>query len=468
MPSRAPHLNCSPARVEKKHSTRSGGLRPTELSVSSRRRTRLGSKGSVGRVATLAGALPEYRDQPSNVARLADEQSSETSSDPSGPESAASQHQPSVPALPIGMPSAQQRDLVVAALRRLGGCNVGSVNRRHMARALSCLDPSVGSEEQIDELLRHVTESQDDSLDMNELSNWILGAEGPRIREVLNKAMYSSGAETQDEGIAEVEGIADAVESAIRPRLGDIGRRSNSDNFHCILDDKLYLGGRSVKPEELRVVGITHVVRILEDDEDEVLPRSKLRGALFVRAADIRTTDLRPHFHQVCDFIENALGLGGRVYVHCAMGRSRSCTMVLAYLILAKRMPLFEAWVHVLLRRDVIAINLGFIAQLVELDEKTFGRQSLPLLAAFLVKTRSNRYISADNTCTFSVAELLDWWRDKDGPCQRAPGMARAMSKMSMEELREVLEGRAVAGSLEQPLRCCCYEGTWAWIDARL
>lgn len=57
----------------------------------------------------------------------------------------------------------------------------------------------------------------------------------------------------------------------------------------------------------------------------------------------------------------------GRILVHCAVGVSRSATLVLAYLMIRHHMPLVEAIKTVKDHRGIIP-NRGFLRQLVALD----------------------------------------------------------------------------------------------------
>ncbi|XP_023804960.1 dual specificity phosphatase DUPD1 isoform X2 [Oryzias latipes] len=59
----------------------------------------------------------------------------------------------------------------------------------------------------------------------------------------------------------------------------------------------------------------------------------------------------------------------GKVFVHCAMGLSRSSTLVLAYLMIHERMTLVDAIKAVSTNRN-ISPNEGFLEQLRELDKK--------------------------------------------------------------------------------------------------
>lgn len=57
----------------------------------------------------------------------------------------------------------------------------------------------------------------------------------------------------------------------------------------------------------------------------------------------------------------------GKVFVHCAMGVSRSGALVLAYLMICQGLSLAEAIAAVRLNRD-IGPNSGFLQQLLQLE----------------------------------------------------------------------------------------------------
>eukprot|EP00746_Dinoflagellata_sp_MGD_P001549 gnl/MRDRNA2_/MRDRNA2_102937_c0_seq1.p1 gnl/MRDRNA2_/MRDRNA2_102937_c0~~gnl/MRDRNA2_/MRDRNA2_102937_c0_seq1.p1 ORF type:complete len:296 (-),score=52.64 gnl/MRDRNA2_/MRDRNA2_102937_c0_seq1:135-1022(-) len=254
------------------------------------------------------------------------------------------------------------------------------------------------------------------------------------------------------------------VEEAIASSLGDKAWQSKITNFHCILEEKLYLGGKDVPAEDLQNVGITHIVRILEHEDDWIIPRNQLRGSLFVLAADHSNQDLRPHFSEVGDFIASALQSGGIVYIHCAQGRSRSCTLVLSYLVAGFGMSLCDAFAHVLSRRDVHAINLGFLSQLVDLDKKTHGVHSLPMLAAFLIKVRMNKDVAAEKSRKFDTSEIIALWQDE--ACQtRPPSMARVMVKTEMRHLKELVLQEKSLFIDKEPLSTDSCKQLRTWLD---
>ncbi|NWY57372.1 DUPD1 phosphatase, partial [Chionis minor] len=87
-----------------------------------------------------------------------------------------------------------------------------------------------------------------------------------------------------------------------------------------------------------------------------------------VEADDLPTFKLSQFFYSASKFIDNALqDEKNKVLVHCAMGRSRSATLVLAYLMIYKNMTVVDA-IEQVSRHRCILPNRGFLKQLRELD----------------------------------------------------------------------------------------------------
>lgn len=60
-------------------------------------------------------------------------------------------------------------------------------------------------------------------------------------------------------------------------------------------------------------------------------------------------------------------------YVHCKAGKSRSVTVVLAYLIHANAWTLKTSYAYVAARRKGISPNIGFVAELMQFEEAELG-----------------------------------------------------------------------------------------------
>lgn len=87
-----------------------------------------------------------------------------------------------------------------------------------------------------------------------------------------------------------------------------------------------------------------------------------------------------PAFPAVADasaFIDEGLASGSGVLVHCHAGRSRSCSLVLAWLMTRRRWPLKRALEFLQRMRPEAAPNAGYLAALLRLEEELFGRQTV-------------------------------------------------------------------------------------------
>nr|XP_020461010.1 dual specificity protein phosphatase 13-like [Monopterus albus] len=89
-----------------------------------------------------------------------------------------------------------------------------------------------------------------------------------------------------------------------------------------------------------------------------------------VPADDSPSFDLSPYFFPSAEYIQKALDTAGaRVLVHCAVGVSRSASLVLAYLMICHHYTLIEA-INKIKEHRWIFPNIGFLKQLRALDLK--------------------------------------------------------------------------------------------------
>ena len=96
---------------------------------------------------------------------------------------------------------------------------------------------------------------------------------------------------------------------------------------------------------------------------------------------DIPEESIDNHFRNSIDFIDEALSGGGRVFVHCMRGVSRSAAIVLAWLIARKGLTVQEALDFLRSKRPIADPNEGFILQLEDFYRSLHGdkrRNSLP------------------------------------------------------------------------------------------
>jgi dual specificity phosphatase 12 len=127
----------------------------------------------------------------------------------------------------------------------------------------------------------------------------------------------------------------------------------------------LFIGGLYAlyQTDLIKAAGITHVLSVI--DYDPLLQErfSHLKH-FHIRADDDLNVDLLQYFNEAVKYIDEALRNGGGVFVHCAMGKSRSATLVVAYLMWKFGRRWEEALEQLCEGRPVCDPNPGFKEQL--------------------------------------------------------------------------------------------------------
>lgn len=129
--------------------------------------------------------------------------------------------------------------------------------------------------------------------------------------------------------------------------------------------DNLYVGNISTatNKELLLEKGITHVINILSQRFE---PYPSDFEYMHIHAYDVINWTLIYNFQATNLFIRDALKDGGKVYIHCMCGVSRSVSVLLAYLMTQSTKSLDVLLQEVQAARPVANPNPGFIKQLIE------------------------------------------------------------------------------------------------------
>ncbi|KAF2737307.1 dual specificity protein phosphatase 12 [Polyplosphaeria fusca] len=128
--------------------------------------------------------------------------------------------------------------------------------------------------------------------------------------------------------------------------------------------ENIFIGGIFTlrRREALKQANITHVLSVLRLPLDPHLFRPFTHKV--VEADDVEDENLLEHFPATCAFIQDAVDSGGAVLVHCAMGKSRSASCVIAYLMQKHGVTVEQALCHVRQARRICEPNEGFMKQL--------------------------------------------------------------------------------------------------------
>ncbi|KAK1318039.1 Dual specificity protein phosphatase 1 [Acorus calamus] len=143
------------------------------------------------------------------------------------------------------------------------------------------------------------------------------------------------------------------------------------DNIPCQIEQGLFLGsvGVAYNKDALRSLNVTHIL-IVAKSLEPAFPNDFIYKKIDV--LDSPDEKLEVHFDECFHFIDEARTGGGGTLVHCFAGRSRSVTIIVAYLMKKHNMSLSRALEIVRSKRPKICPNQGFILQL-ENFEKSLG-----------------------------------------------------------------------------------------------
>ena len=117
--------------------------------------------------------------------------------------------------------------------------------------------------------------------------------------------------------------------------------------------------------QRLLVMGVTHIVNCTHDLPSE-FPGSFVYMRIPIK--DEEQANAGQHFPKVIEFFKRVEDKQGKMFVHCTVGASRAPTMVIAYLVAARGVPLADAFDFLRLIRPQVAINWHFLFQLAQLE----------------------------------------------------------------------------------------------------
>ncbi|PRQ16875.1 putative phosphoric monoester hydrolase [Rosa chinensis] len=179
-------------------------------------------------------------------------------------------------------------------------------------------------------------------------------------------------------------GVVDAYELKVRlehilERISLISEAANTERPSRITSS-LFIGGalaaRSVYT--LQRLGITHILCLCSNEigqSDSQFPDLfEYKNFSICDSEDFNISNI---FDEAVEFIDRVEETGGKVLVHCFEGKSRSATLVLAYLMLRKNSTLLEAWNSLKQVHRRAQPNDGFAKILLNLDKKLHGKVSM-------------------------------------------------------------------------------------------
>jgi len=141
------------------------------------------------------------------------------------------------------------------------------------------------------------------------------------------------------------------------------------------IEDRLYLGSiaDATNTSGLTEHRITTLISVHDEAQD---PPDSVKHVHF-KCADRSDANLLKHMGRAANAVALGLHNGGNVLVHCLEGRSRSSSLICAYLIMHRQMSLRDAFALVKRKREDSEPNRGFWRQLVAFERGIRGQASL-------------------------------------------------------------------------------------------
>ncbi|XP_002730521.1 putative rhodanese domain-containing dual specificity protein phosphatase [Saccoglossus kowalevskii] len=151
-------------------------------------------------------------------------------------------------------------------------------------------------------------------------------------------------------------------------------RRRLLKNYPAIVfDDFLFQGNgeHAIDNEVFINLKITHVVNISVE-----VPNAFPEHVVYfnIQVTDEISSKILTKLSAAADFIAESIANGGRVFVHCVLGASRSSTVTIAYLMKYHAWTLEGALRYLKECRQCISPNRGFLCQLSKFEEELYGK----------------------------------------------------------------------------------------------
>ncbi|CAG2107245.1 unnamed protein product, partial [Medioppia subpectinata] len=143
------------------------------------------------------------------------------------------------------------------------------------------------------------------------------------------------------------------------------------------ITDNVYLTGAGGMIRE-NIVGLR--ISCIINATYEV-PNYDVKGLECIRVPidDTPEDDISLYLEEVADKLNEVVSKNRRAIVHCVAGKSRSTSLVLAYLVKYQKMTLKEAFIHCNKCRELCQPNPGFFKSLIEFERKILGKTSVKM-----------------------------------------------------------------------------------------
>ncbi|KAF9171880.1 hypothetical protein BGX20_006769 [Mortierella sp. AD010] len=175
---------------------------------------------------------------------------------------------------------------------------------------------------------------------------------------------------------------ASSADDSFNAHLSDSHCTDDEENdngeqeISCILPNFLYLGPEILhqsQVDELDRLGVKRILNMATECEDLLVSNRQGMEYHKIGVYDNIDADVSAGLLEAVDII--SASDDSPIYIHCKAGKSRSVTATIAYLISQLRWPLNKAYQHVLQQRPCMCPNIGFVSELMRVEERILGAE---------------------------------------------------------------------------------------------
>ncbi|KAI7753585.1 hypothetical protein M8C21_021419, partial [Ambrosia artemisiifolia] len=149
------------------------------------------------------------------------------------------------------------------------------------------------------------------------------------------------------------------------------------------VDEHIFLGGDAVAKDKeiLKQHKITHILNCVGFVCPEYFKGNFVYRTLWLQ--DSPSEDITSILYDVFDYFEDVRDQGGKVFVHCCQGVSRSTSLVIAYRMWREGQSFDDAFQYVKAAREIADPNMGFACQLLQCQKRV---HAFPLSPSSLLR----------------------------------------------------------------------------------
>ncbi|KAL1491159.1 hypothetical protein ABEB36_011799 [Hypothenemus hampei] len=147
-------------------------------------------------------------------------------------------------------------------------------------------------------------------------------------------------------------------------------QKQNTNDLTIVTDHLILTSAASVRQDALDKWGVTCLICAAPELPD--LPLNRTVAYHKVNISDQCDSNIDAYFDYISDVIDEVSRYGGRTWIFCVAGVSRSATLCIAYLMKKRHLTLAQAYDYVKGRRPKIRPNCGFFRQLISYENTIF------------------------------------------------------------------------------------------------